>query len=88
MLSTYNDIVKGLTKKKVPCKVKLIEFNTRSEVVIELGNRYPDRIANKVLDIIEDLGFNPNSNVFSICSTQSGGLIKTSTCIAGGTKNY
>jgi len=76
----YKKLVAELTKKKIPCKVKLGE----TEIDVELGWNYPDRLADKVFDAIEKLKLKK----VEVSADTLGGKVIDSTRIAGGAKRY
>jgi len=74
-----NLLVKKLTEKKIPCRVKVADDQT----IILLGAYYPDSLCDKVYDILESLGMEAE-----ICADYSGGSVQKNISINGGPKRY
>ena len=75
-----------LTKKKVPCRLKLNEFGKKFELVVECGRDFPDRLANKIYTAARIVGLKDGE--FGCCAEQCGGTDHESTRINGGPKRY
>ena len=88
MIKNYNALAAALTKKKVPCRLKLYTFCERQRISIELGHDFPNCISNKVFDVVESIGLNPNSNEISVCAESCGGVTIMEARITGGPKRY
>ena len=74
-----NLLVKKLTEKKIPCRLKVADDKT----IILLGAYYPDSLCDKVYDILESLGMEAE-----ICADYSGGSVQKNISINGGPKRY
>jgi hypothetical protein len=83
----YKLLVAALEKKKVPCRVKLSDWQGRNEIDVECGRDYPDSIFNKISDCYDKIE-GLNSNNVSVCAESSGATVLHSTRIAGGPKRY
>lgn len=80
----FDQLVLNLEKKKVPCRVKLME----NSITIECGWNFPSSIDRKVFPIIEKLTGTCNSNIVDVCAESSGGTLIKSVRINGGPKRY
>jgi hypothetical protein len=79
---SYNSILKGLEKAKVPCKVKLMD----NEITIECGFNYPSRVYDKIRKAAEKL--NISMKDICVCAEQSGGTVIKTAYVCGGPKRY
>ena len=82
LTETFDILVNKLQKTKIPAQVKLMS----DEILIECGFNYPDKITNKIFDIIDNI--DKNFNDFSICAKSSGGTIIKSVSVNGCPKRY
>jgi hypothetical protein len=85
MEEKFDTLVAELTKRKVPCKVKLVKFAGETELVIEVGMDCPDDITDNAFEAISAAGLN---NQIGTCAEQSGGDVLRSERVCGGAKNY
>jgi len=83
LIGDFNDLAAELEKRRVPCKLQLVDSWGRYEFHILCGWDYPDRIADKAFDAIEASGVKAE-----VMADQSGGEIIKSKMIAGGPKRY
>jgi hypothetical protein len=83
LIGDFNDLAAELEKRRVPCKLQLVDAWGRYEFHILCGWDYPDRIADKAFDAIEASEVNAE-----VMADQSGGEIIKSKMIAGGPKRY
>ena len=74
--SDYNKVVDGLRALKIPSRVKLEDSG---KINIELGFDFPDSLAGKVFDMLEELGVEAD-----IMAETTGGVDVESERIAGG----
>lgn len=80
----YSKMLTELTKKKIPCRIKLNGIGERFDIIVECGRDYPDKMADKIFDMADKIGLKD----FSCCAEQSGGTDYDSDRIAGGPKRY
>jgi hypothetical protein len=83
LIADFNDLAAELEKRRVPCKLQLVDAWGNFEFHILCGWDYPDKIADKAFDAIEASGVNAG-----VMADQSGGKIVKSKMIAGGPKRY
>ena len=74
--SNYNKVVDGLRARKIPSRVKLEDSG---KINIELGFDFPDSLAGKVFDMLDELGVEAD-----IMAETTGGVNVESERIAGG----
>lgn len=83
MEEKFDLLVAELEKRNVPCKVKLVRFNGKDKLVVEVGMDSPEEL--------DDLAFealNACKLDIGICAEQSGGDVLKSQRVCGGAKNY
>lgn len=83
MEKKFEQLVSELEKRKVPCKVKLVRFNGKDELVVEVGRDSPEELDDRAFEALGacklDIG---------ICAEQSGGEVLMSRRVCGGAKTY
>ena len=78
-ISDYEKVVNGLESLNIPSRIKLDEDGT---INIELGFDYPDSLAGKVFDLLDEL----NVDAQIMASTSIRGIKRTTT--NGGPQEY
>ena len=86
MEEKFDILVAELTKRKVPCKVKLVKFAGKLDIAIEVGMDCPDEITDEAFDAISSAGFKQGE--LGTCAEQSGGDVLRSERVCGGAKRY
>jgi len=79
----FRKVVAELEKRRIPCKVQLMQFGGRLNIDVLCGFDYPDSLFDKVSDASDAVGVDVD-----VSADQSGGTTLDSERIAGGPKRY
>jgi len=79
-------LVAELTKRNVPCKVKLVKFAGKIDIAIEVGRDSPEEIDDLAFEAIYASGFAHSK--LGICAEESGSEVLRSERVCGGAKRY
>lgn len=83
---TFDLLAAALEKKKVPCKLRLVDVFGNKEFAIECGHNYSSSVGDKAFDAVEACT-EMNGVPYSVCAeTSSKTDLGLSRSIAGGPK--
>lgn len=69
----FQKVVDNLRENGIPSEVRIEEFHGKYTVVIILGWKYPDKLADAAFAAVDAAGLGPNE--FSICADSTGGNV-------------